>query len=78
MAEKKSVGFEESLTRLEELVEAMENGGLGLEEMIRHFEEGTRLVEVCSKKLDDVEQRIAKLVKNKDGELEEAPFEVEE
>lgn len=77
MAEKKSVDFEQSLERLEELVEQMESGELSLEEMISHFEEGSKLVGVCSKKLNEVEQKIEKLVK-KDGELKEVPFEVEE
>jgi len=77
MAEKKSADFEQSLERLERLVEEMEGGELSLEEMIRHFEEGSKLVEVCTKKLNEVEQKIVKLVK-KDGELMEEPFEVQE
>ena len=77
MADKKSVDFEQSLERLEELVDQMESGELSLEEMIKHFEEGSKLVNVCTKKLNDVEQKIEKLVK-KDGELKEVPFEVDE
>jgi exodeoxyribonuclease VII small subunit len=77
MAEKKSADFEQSLERLEELVEQMESGDLSLEAMIKHFEEGSKLVGVCSKKLNEVEQKIEKLVK-KDGELKEVPFEVED
>ena len=77
MAEKKSADFEKSLARLEELVEEMEGGELSLEEMIKHFEEGSKLVGLCSKKLNEVEQKIEKLVK-KDGELLEVPFETEE
>ncbi|MBN2163730.1 MAG: exodeoxyribonuclease VII small subunit [Pontiellaceae bacterium] len=77
MAEKKKVDFEQSLERLELLVEEMEGGTLSLEEMIRHFEEGSGLVDVCTKKLNEVEQRVEKLVK-KNGELTEVPFEVEE
>ena len=77
MAEKKSMDFEQSLERLEELVDEMEGGDLSLEAMIKHFEEGSKLVEVCSKKLNEVEQKIEKLVK-KDGALREEPFEVEE
>ncbi len=76
MAEKKGADFEKSLGRLEELVGEMEGGGLSLEEMIKHFEEGTKLVDLCSKKLNEVEQKIEKLVK-KDGELKEVPFETE-
>jgi exodeoxyribonuclease VII small subunit len=77
MAEKKSADFEKSLERLEELVEEMEGGELSLEEMIKHFEEGSKLVGLCSKKLNEVEQKIEKLVK-KDGELQEVPFAPEE
>ena len=77
MAEKKSADFEQSLERLEALVEEMEGGELSLEEMISHFEEGSKLVDLCTKKLNDVEQKIQKLVKQ-DGELKEVPFEAEE
>jgi exodeoxyribonuclease VII small subunit len=74
MAEKKSADFETSLERLEELVEQMESGELSLEDMIKHFEEGSSLVDLCTRKLNEVEQKIEKLVK-KDGELAEVPFE---
>ena len=77
MAEKKSVDFEQSLGRLEELVDQMESGDLSLEEMIKHFEEGSKLVGVCTKKLNEVEQKIEKLVK-KDSELKAVPFEAAE
>lgn len=77
MVEKKSADFEQALERLEHLVEEMEGGELSLEQMIKHFEEGSELVEICSGKLNEVEQKIEKLVK-KDGELTEAPFEVSE
>jgi len=55
----------------------MESGDLSLEGMITHFEEGSKLVGLCTKKLNEVEQKIEKLVK-KDGELKEVPFETEE
>ena len=71
--QKKEEGFEEALARLETLVEEMESGELGLEKMIQHFEEGTRLVDACTQKLNEVEQRIEKLVK-KDGKLQTVPF----
>jgi len=76
MAEKK-VDFEQSLERLETLVEEMEGGELSLEEMIKHFEEGSKQVTVFSKKLTEVEQKIEKLVKKGD-ELTEEPFEAKE
>lgn len=77
MAEKKSANFEQSLERLEQVVDEMESGDLSLEAMIGHFEEGSKLVELCTRKLNEVEQKIEKLVK-KNGVLAEEPFEVEE
>mgnify|MGYP001075940163 CR=1 FL=1 len=65
--------FEDSLARLEKLVGEMEAGDLSLDQMISHFEEGSSLVETCGKKLNEVEQRIEKLVK-KDGKIEKEPF----
>ena len=76
MAEK-SVDFEKSLERLETIVDEMESGELPLEQMIKHFEEGSKLVTQCSKKLTEVEQKIEKLVKKGDG-LAEEPFKTEE
>ncbi len=75
MAEQ-TVDFEKSLERLETIVEEMEGGELSLEQMIKHFEEGSKLVTFCSKKLTEVEQKIEKLVKTDDG-LTEEPFEPE-
>jgi exodeoxyribonuclease VII small subunit len=75
MAEKK-IDFEQSLERLETIVEQMEGGKLSLEQMIKHFEEGSKLVTLCSKKLTEVEQKIEKLVKTNEG-LGEEPFDPE-
>ncbi len=66
-------GFEESMRRLEELVERMEEGNLTLDEMVASFEEGTRLARSCGEKLDEVERKIELLVK-KDGKPETVPF----
>ena len=70
----KPVDFEKSLERLETIVDEMERGDLALEQMIKHFEEGSKLVGLCSKKLTEVEQKIEKLVK-KDGRMATEPFE---
>lgn len=77
MADAKNKDFEKSLERLEKLVGEMESGELSLEEMLKHFEEGSKLVDLCTGKLNEVEQKIEKLVKT-DGELKEVPFDTEE
>lgn len=73
----KNVDFEKSLERLEDIVEEMESGKLSLEQMIKHFEEGSKLATLCSGKLNEVEQKIEKLVK-KGGALTTEPFEPQE
>ena len=68
--------FENALARLETIVTEMESGKLGLEEMLRHFEEGQDLVKLCSGRLNEVERKIETLVK-KDGGLATEPFEAD-
>ena len=71
----KARSFEKALERLEEIASAMESGDLGLEKMVEAFEEGQKLVKLCSSKLNEVEKKIELLVKKADGSVETAPFE---
>lgn len=59
MAEELS--FEEALSRLESIVQALEAGGLVLEETVSLFEEGMRLAKVCNQRLDAAELKISQL-----------------
>ncbi len=68
--------FEEALKRLEILVAEMEAGNLSLDQMIAHFEEGSNLVDICGKRLNEVERRIEKLVK-KDGQIKTESFQTD-
>jgi len=70
--------FEEALRRLEAIVEQLETGDLPLEEALAAFEEGVKMVKLCSKRLNEVEKRVSILIKNAEGELEEQPFAPEE
>ena len=62
--------FEESLAKLESIVEAIESGKVGLEESVKQFEEGMRLIQNCRRILADAELKIQKLQTNSQGELE--------
>ena len=66
--------FEASLTRLEEIVQRMENSDVPLEEALRLFEEGTGLVSSCTKLLDEAELKVVQLTKGTDGAPEERAF----
>ena len=52
--------FEASMTRLEQIVRAMERGDVPLEESLKLFQEGTELVRNCQKLLDDAQLQIKK------------------
>ncbi len=66
--------FEESLKKLEAIVERMEKGDLSLEDSLRLFEEGVALSEACKKELDEAEGKVQMLVKQRDGSLKKEPF----
>ena len=74
MAEKKKT-FEDSLSRLGEIVRSLERGDAPLADSLKLFEEGAALITSCTKELDDAEQKVVKLRKGPDGEPEELPFE---
>ena len=61
--------FEDNLRKLEGLVAKMESGEMNLDEMIKAFEEGRKLVVGCQKDLESIRQRIEKVTK--DGGVEE-------
>ena len=73
MAEKKKT-FEEAMTRLDEIVALLERGDAPLEESLKLFEEGTRLMKQCSGLLDRAEQKVRQLTAGADGAAVEAPF----
>lgn len=74
MSEQKKT-FEDSLSRLGEIVRSLERGDAPLADALGLFEEGTALITACTKELDEAEQKVVKLRKGQDGEPEELPFE---
>ena len=70
----KTKTFEESITRLEEIVRLLENGDASLDESRKLYSEGVKLVGECNKKLDETEKKIKLLVKGADGSIEEKDF----
>jgi len=69
--------FEEAQKKLEDIVARMETGELSLEESLKAFEEGIRLVRLCNGKLDEAQRRIDLLVRNDREGLEMTPFATE-
>lgn len=61
------LSFEQVVGRLEEVVRRLEEGDLPLEESLRRFEEGVRLARAGSKRLDDAEARVERLLAKREG-----------
>ena len=59
----KANSFEESINRLEELVDKMESGDLSLEQNLKWFEEGMDLIKICQTHLVDADKRVQELIK---------------
>jgi exodeoxyribonuclease VII small subunit len=75
--EKEPFVFEQAIERLEEVVSLLEKGEASLDESIRLYDEGMKLVHTCSEKLAWAEQQVEILLE-KDGKVIKAPFQPED
>ena len=73
MAEKKKIGLESAMARLEEIVNEMENEKLPLDKSLKLYEEGIGLVAKCTEELESAKRKIQILQQGKDGEIEIVP-----
>ena len=64
MEKKTEKTFEEKLTRLNEIVEKVENMTLSLEDAMKLYEEGNALIKDLQKSLDEAETKI-QVIKDK-------------
>lgn len=69
-----NTSFEENMTRLEQIVRAMERGDIALEESLKLFQEGTALVASCGKFLDEAELQVKKIMPDANGNPVEEEF----
>ncbi len=70
------IKFEEALKKLEKIVSDLESGKLPLDESLKKYEEGVRLVSSCSKILETAQKKVEVLTK-KEGAFELKAFEEE-
>ncbi len=71
---KDNTTFEEKMQRLEQIVRSMERGDVPLEESLKLFQEGTKLVADCGKLLDEADLQVKKVVAGANGEPVEEAF----
>ncbi len=73
-SEQPELNFEEAMARLEQIVRALEGGNVPLDESLTLYEEGVKLVKLCSARLENAEKRIKILVDGGNGTLTEQDF----
>ena len=66
--------FEESMQLLEQIVRAIEQGDVPLEESLKLFQEGTQLVRSCNQLLDEAQLQVTKIMTAPDGTPSEEVF----
>ena len=55
--------YEKAISRLEEIVSALEKNDVSLDESLKLFEEGTKLTAFCADQLKNAQQKITELTK---------------
>ena len=80
MADKKKrdedISFEESLKKLEEIVEELEKGTLSLDEALKLYEEGMHFSDKCLEKLNSTKKKVEKLSREGDQKYSTEPFSI--
>ena len=69
------LNFEDTIKKLEMIVNELEKGNLSLDESVKKFEEGIKLSKLCNEFLNNAEKKINILINN-NGKLEEEKFEI--
>tara|TARA_B100000579_G_C22003195_1_gene476194 strand:- start:93 stop:341 length:249 start_codon:yes stop_codon:yes gene_type:complete len=55
------LSFEEALEKLEEIVRDLESGNVSLDDSVRYYEEGSKLMKFCEKKLTEARMKVEKV-----------------
>ena len=66
--------FENNLKELETIVKTLDGSDVTLDEMLTLYEKGIALTKSCTDQLEQAEQKITVLMKNKNGEISEEDF----
>jgi exodeoxyribonuclease VII small subunit len=77
MTNEKKISFEEAMTKLERIVDKLEEGDVPLEEAIIFYKEGMELSKLCHDKLKSVEEQLTQII-TEDGRTESFTIDEEE
>ena len=67
--------FEEAYAKLEEILEKMTSSTISLDNALAYYDEADKLLQICSKTLDEAEKKIELLTKTAEGEVVLKDFE---
>ncbi len=62
MEEKETINFEEELKKLDAIVNAISSKTLSLDESLKQYEEGTKIIKKLEKALKEAEEKVEKVV----------------
>lgn len=77
MSEEKKLSFEEAMSKLEQIVDRLEEGDVPLEEAIAFYKDGMELSKLCHDKLKSVEEQLTQII-TEDGRTESFSIDEEE
>ena len=66
----KKIKFEVALEKLDSIIKELESGSLDLDRMIKLYEEGKELTQLCQLQLAKVEEKISMIEKDGDKLIE--------
>ena len=67
--------FEEGMKELEKILSKLGSDQTPLEEMVDLYEKANKITEICKSRLDQANQRMTKLIKNDNGDIQEVDYE---
>ena len=57
---KDKINFEESLKKVQTLIEEIEQGKISIDEIVEKFQQGKMLIEQLTKKINQIEEKVSK------------------
>ena len=75
---KKELSFENRLSKVEKLIDDLEDGNLPLADALKRYEEGIKTLDALEKELVEATQRLTVLRAQADGTEAEEPLEAEQ
>ena len=69
--EENKLTFETAIEKLEDILKKLENEDTPLDQMVELYEKANKLADICRLKLKAADKKMAKLIKNEDGQYSE-------